>query len=123
MAMLSEHFSKKELECPCCGEAPMEESLLACLEDARVEYGRPIYIASGFRCVKHNAEIGGGKNSAHIRGTAVDPVRPAGGRALMDMIEAFWGAGFHGFGMGKRDGTDMLHFDVDVVLGTRAWMY
>lgn len=122
------HFRRSELACPCCGEFGMNPRTVERLEAARLIFGAPITIASAYRCPKYNRKIGGGKDSAHPRGTAIDPARPRGGEALAEMISAFMAAGFHGFGMGKKtskDGraTQNLHFDDDAKLGPRAWMY
>ena len=55
---LSNHFTKKEMECPCCGAMKMEEDVIQAIEAVRCEYGKPIYINSAFRCPKHNVELG-----------------------------------------------------------------
>jgi uncharacterized protein YcbK (DUF882 family) len=34
--------------------------------------GRPITVNSGYRCPKHNAEVGGASNSFHLRAYAAD---------------------------------------------------
>ena len=118
--MITPHFSRAELECHCgCGTMEMAASTLERLEAARLIYGKPITLASAYRCAKHNEAVGGKSGSPHLTGHAVDPVRPVGGASLMTMIDAFWAAGFHGFGMG--DGR--LHFDNHPILGKRAWMY
>jgi uncharacterized protein YcbK (DUF882 family) len=41
------------------------------LEYIRTDYG-PMHIASGFRCPKHNAAVGGKPNSYHLLGLAAD---------------------------------------------------
>ncbi|KKK77009.1 hypothetical protein LCGC14_2857930 [marine sediment metagenome] len=121
---LTPHFRKSELECHCgCGQAPLKKDFLDRLEAARLIYGGSITVARAYSCAKHNRKIGGGKDSAHTRGTAIDPVRPVGGAALHKMIAAFRAAGFHGFGMGLKKGKPYLHFDCDAKLGPRAWMY
>jgi len=101
----------------------MNPRTLERLEAARLIYGRAVNIASAYRCPNYNQGVGGGSNSAHLRGTAVDVARPSGGAALADIIDAFKAAGFWGYGMGKKQGTDTLHFDDDAELGRRAWMY
>ena len=45
------------------------------LNDVREEFGKPIIILSGARCEKHNAKVGGAKQSAHVEGRAVDVQR------------------------------------------------
>lgn len=42
------------------------------LEPARVAYGQPIYITSGYRCPALNAKVGGQPTSQHLRGEAAD---------------------------------------------------
>lgn len=66
------HFSHDELKCPCCGKNEMNIGFLEILENVRTEFGKPMVITSGYRCPKHNAEVGGVKGSAHLSGLAVD---------------------------------------------------
>ena len=47
------------------------ENLLQPLRDA---WGKPITINSGYRCQKHNKNVGGAKNSRHTQGMACDIV-------------------------------------------------
>ena len=42
------------------------------LEPARIKYGKPIRILSGFRCSALNTAVGGVKNSQHLCGLAAD---------------------------------------------------
>ena len=42
------------------------------LESARVAFGAPIYITSGYRCLLLNAAVGGKITSQHLRGEAAD---------------------------------------------------
>lgn len=42
------------------------------LEPARVAYGEPIYITSGYRCPALNKAVGGKPTSQHLRGEAAD---------------------------------------------------
>lgn len=116
---LTPHFTVGELACPCCGACEVDPRMIERLEAARLIYGKPITIASGYRCAQHNKEVGGSILSTHVTGHAVDPLRPIGGEKLIDMIRAFLGAGFHGFGMG----AGKLHFDDDPGPGPRSWMY
>lgn len=74
--MLSEHFSRAEMACKCCGELPengISQALLDGLEKLRADIGNePIYISSAYRCRTHNWEIGGVPNSDHMKGKAAD---------------------------------------------------
>lgn len=42
------------------------------LEPARVAFGAPIYISSGYRCPALNKAVGGKPTSQHLRGEAAD---------------------------------------------------
>ncbi len=42
------------------------------LEVVREVVKAPLIILSGYRSLKHNARVGGAKNSQHVQGTAVD---------------------------------------------------
>lgn len=53
------------MSCPCCGKGGLSVALLIVLEDIRRELDKPVTITSGARCVKHNAKVGGAKNSEH----------------------------------------------------------
>jgi uncharacterized protein YcbK (DUF882 family) len=66
------YFTKEELACPCCGKADMDETFMEKLVEVRKELNKPMVINSGYRCEKHNKEVGGSPNSAHLKGRAVD---------------------------------------------------
>ena len=72
-------FRKEEFRCKCCGQLPCEENIEALvanvLDPAREQLGMPIVVNSGYRCPKHNAEVGGVPRSQHMDCEAAD-VRP-----------------------------------------------
>jgi len=68
---LSEHFTEKELACPCCGLYIPDVSLLIALEHVRFTLG-PVTVNSSTRCDKHNKEVGGTARSRHLTGEAAD---------------------------------------------------
>jgi uncharacterized protein YcbK (DUF882 family) len=72
-ARVAPNFTAKEFACPCCGVRKVDGRLLYKLELLRVKLGnKPIKITSGYRCPKHNKEVGGAKHSQHMNGTAAD---------------------------------------------------
>ncbi|MBW1973481.1 MAG: DUF882 domain-containing protein [Deltaproteobacteria bacterium] len=71
MGNLSKNFSLYEFRCPCCG-AVVDPDLIEALQKLRDLIGLPINITSGYRCKKHNREIGGTKGSYHLKGKAAD---------------------------------------------------
>jgi len=69
---LSRNFTAHEFTCPHCGSAVVRPLLVARLEVARARIGRPIPIASGYRCPVHNIAVGGAADSQHMYGSAAD---------------------------------------------------
>jgi uncharacterized protein YcbK (DUF882 family) len=66
------NFQFSEFSCPCCGQNKMEPVFLAMIDDLREQFGAPLHVNSGYRCEKHNAEVGGKPHSMHLTGKAAD---------------------------------------------------
>ncbi|MDH5511556.1 MAG: D-Ala-D-Ala carboxypeptidase family metallohydrolase [Nitrospinota bacterium] len=84
------HFKMEEFACPCCGENKISPELVEKLEEVRVMYyRRPLVVSSGYRCDKHEAEVGG-TGANHPKGLAGDLVAPGNrkiiGQNLLDLI-------------------------------------
>jgi len=107
---LSEHFSKAELACHCCGKLIIDPALIAGLEQLRKLAARPIRIHAGYRCHLHNQDVGGVSESKHTSGMAADLDIP--GLTLQEMYElALQVPAFLSGGIGVYDGG-FLHVDV-----------
>ena len=77
-------FKEKEFACKCCGQLPLSTSsgqaprenvkalVREVLDPVREKLGMPIVVNSGYRCEKHNKDVGGVRNSQHLRGEAAD---------------------------------------------------
>ena len=50
----------------------MDERFLEILFKMRAQVDFPFLITSGFRCERHNSNVGGAKNSYHTKGLAAD---------------------------------------------------
>lgn len=75
MARLSDHFTRHELACHCCGQCNVSPRLIDALEALREKLGNvPIHVTSGCRCVSHNEAVGGVPFSRHTVGEAADIV-------------------------------------------------
>ena len=87
------HFKFEEFRCRCCGGLPpdAQENIRALVESvldpARERYGGPVTVNSGYRCAKHNREVGGVPASQHLRGEAAD-VCCTDNKRLAEIIEA-----------------------------------
>ncbi len=73
---ISENFSLREFQCPCCHAVMLHPRLAAALQRLRTARGGPVVITSGYRCARRNAEAGGVPHSRHMRGLAADIAAP-----------------------------------------------
>lgn len=112
--MLTRHFSKEEMACPCCGLCEMNPKFMNELEDYRQMVGYPITVISGMRCEAHNAAIPyAAKKSWHLVGKAAD-LKWTKDKFMMLRIAL---ACFDGVGISQ----DFLHVDLGKV--RRCWIY
>ena len=110
MGDLSQHFSRKEFACRCCGRLELDSRLVEGLEALRALAGVPVVINAGYRCPRHNQEVGGVPDSEHTRGLAADIRLP--GLSLQRIYDlAAQVPQFAEGGIGVYDG-DFLHVDV-----------
>jgi zinc D-Ala-D-Ala carboxypeptidase len=73
MGDLTQDFSVDEFSCACgCGADHISLYLVERLQVIRNALKEPMPIACGVRCEKHNREVGGVPESAHVKGFAVD---------------------------------------------------
>ncbi|RLF87747.1 peptidase M15 [Thermococci archaeon] len=105
---LIKHFSEDEFKCPCCGRCDMNPGFVFMLDTLREILGTPLVITSGFRCAKHNREIGGKENSAHLKGLAAD-ILCVNSAHRYELIKHALALGFRRIGIGK----DFIHLDYD----------
>ena len=84
------YFRMEEFKCKCCGQVDFPENIKALVENvldpAREKLGKPIVVNSGYRCPKHNLEVGGVVNSQHMKGEAAD-LCCADNKRLAEIIE------------------------------------
>lgn len=73
--LVGKNFVQADFDCQCsyssCIVTPIDEGLIAAL-DALWEIAGAFKINSGYRCVKHNKDVGGEKGSQHLLGKAAD---------------------------------------------------
>ena len=109
---LTKNFSRYEFDCPCgCGTQMVDPELAEKLQRIREVTGKKIKITSGYRCLKHNQEAGGGTNSRHRYGMAADwrlDDRSLNPVALGILAQA---AGFGGIGIYWYAGNAFCHAD------------
>lgn len=117
IALKSEHFSRAELSCKHCGKCDIQQPFLDKLELLRVKWGKPLHLASAYRCPEHNAASKGAPSSYHIRGQAVDLAwSTLSGKEKADLlrlaINVFTGIGLHKqfLHIDNRDGGQIVWF-------------
>ena len=71
---ITNNFKAREMDCKCskCSTTLIDERLIKGLQVIRDYFGKALNITSGYRCPSHNSEVGGAKNSYHMKGMAAD---------------------------------------------------
>lgn len=124
----NEYFTPGELACPCCGLMRIDGLFFMMLTRARSMSTVPFRVESCCRCERHNMEVGGKPNSAHIVSDDAG-VHACKGVDLIardslerwHIVNALIAAGFRRIGIGS--GT-LVHVDHDTDLPTpRIWTY
>lgn len=122
--VLSTHFLSTEFDCKCkyeeCTTTEVDPLLIESLELLRKATGHLI-ITSGFRCEKHNKDVGGVGGSQHLIGRAADVKGRVGlnGNMLGAMAETVPAFKTGGVGINRKD---WIHIDVRDS-GPARWVY
>lgn len=95
---------------------PMDPHFMGKLVALRRELGFPLHITSGYRCAKHNKDIGGKAASKHIMGRAVDISLTMSEPDQIRLVRAAIEHGLHGMGIAKT----FIHLDD---YSPRLWGY
>ncbi len=114
---VSLNFRKAELACPCCGLYNMDAEVIRKIQRIRSKYGG-MRINSGSRCPKHNTEVGGTDQSAHLIGVAVD-VQCANSFDRMRLLQMAFEEGVRGVGIKPM----MVHLDWAPRHRDSMWLY
>ena len=108
MGDLTANFDLEEYACKCgCGRADIKAELVNKIQEVRDILGRSIRINSGFRCSRHNGNIGASETSSHIDGWAAD-LQTKGSAARYELLTAVMQV-FDRVGIAKN----FIHVDVD----------
>ena len=108
MGDLTANFDLEEYACKCgCGRADIKTELVNKVQEVRDILGRSIRINSGFRCERHNGNIGASETSSHIGGWAAD-LQTKGSAARYELLTVIMQV-FDRVGIAKN----FNHVDVD----------
>ena len=106
---MTNYFKETELKCKCgCNQLKFDAEFKNLLNRIRTLFNKPIYITSGYRCEKHNKEVGGKPTSSHLKGIAVD-IKCDNSLDRYLLLRIFMDLGVRRIGVGK----DFLHIDSD----------
>lgn len=106
---IGKYFIAYEFMCPCCGGIKYDTKLIEILDTVREMIKTPIIITSGYRCEKHNREIGGAPQSKHILGIAADITTP--NILARDLYSIFDTILKNSGGLGYYPRKNILHID------------
>jgi len=113
------YFTIDEFKCSCCGDVVMDPDFLTMIDLSRGEAGVPFRITSGYRCRKHNTEIGGATHSAHVTGHAVD-IACSSTAHRYKIVKTLLSNGFNRVGVSAH----FIHVDNDPALPCNVmWTY
>ena len=120
------YFSEDELRCQGTGQINMNETFMERLIELREKLDKPMVISSGYRSEAHNIAIGGSKNSAHLKGCAVDVV--CSGHLAYEIVKLAMELEFSGIGV-KQNGVHakrFIHIDTmprHSITSPRPWIW
>lgn len=110
------YFTEEEMQCPCCGKSNMDTEFMFRLNKAREMANIPFVINSGYRCEKHNAEVGSTSRN-HVEGKAAD-IKCTEGWKRLRIVRALLNVGFSRLGISKT----FIHVD-SMPLNASIWVY
>lgn len=116
---MTNHRPDKRFTCPCCGKNWIDPRVPRLHRQLEEEVGETIPINSGYRCEKHNKEIGGSETSSHLKGLAWDS-KCTRSRLRWRLVGAAIRLGIDRIGIGH----DFIHLDIDRSKDPRViWVY
>lgn len=107
---LSANFQVREFICSCCGAEGIKDDMVFHLQMTHdlLPLHRVMIITSGYRCGKHNKDVGGKETSSHPKGLAVD-IKCEDSSYRFLLVAALLKVGFKRIGIGKT----FIHVDLD----------
>jgi len=110
------YFDISDFACKCCGQSQMDLDFVHKLDKAREIANTAFIINSGYRCSKHNVEIGS-VSVNHPSGHAADIACDTGPQRIK-ILTGLIQAGFKRIGIRK----DFIHVD-DMDKTASCWLY
>lgn len=95
--------------CRCCGRNEIDPRLVGIVRTIEAYVGGPVVVNSGYRCEKHNREVGGSPTSSHLKGLAADLSAPDSRTRYHLVAAAIRGVSITRIGIYKT----FVHIDID----------
>ena len=112
-------INRDKFACPCCGRNWIDHRVVAKIREIEDDVGERLHVTSGYRCERHNKEVGGSTTSSHLKGLAAD-IRCEGSRSRYRITGAAIKAGITRIGIGNG----FIHIDMDRAKSPRViWLY
>ena len=94
MLQSTKNFNVSEFACKCgCGYNRIDQRVINMAQIIRDALGVPVKVNSGCRCEKHNAKVGGVKNSKHVLGKAADLSSSKGAVEMFETVKSLYAQG------------------------------
>lgn len=106
------NFSKSEFDCKQTGDNKMRPEFMDLLQDIRNEWGKPIYINSGYRSPYHSVEAKKNRPGTHTHGIAADI--KISGPDVAKFIALCYSLGVRRFGLQQKGpfSSRFIHIDI-----------
>ena len=108
---MSKYFKPKETQCSCCGLNFMDEEFMEAIDAIREEYGAPMIVSSGYRCVNHPIEAAKRAPGPHNTGMAIDIL--CHGAEAYRLIRLALSIGMRGIGINQKGDIDQRFIHLD----------
>ncbi len=113
------YFTVEEFACKHCGKVIIDSRIVETVQRLREYLQKPVMVTSAYRCPVHNRRIGGVKNSAHVRGYALD-VKCTNSEDRERILEFLMVHVVRRIGIHPK----FIHFDIDPSKPSpRVWLY
>lgn len=104
------NFSKEEFDCKETGNNKMRPDFMRILQDIRKEYGKPMFITSGYRDPTHSVEARKKEPGTHTYGIAADIA--CHGEDAMLLFNIAYHNGVRRIGLNQKGTGRFIHLDI-----------
>lgn len=116
------YFSDDELRCQCgCDQLKFDPIVLAKLNNIRKEYGKPMYVSSGYRCPEHPIEAKKKSPGEHTTGMCVDIACNGFDAAILTKLAIEYGA--TRIGWNQKGSSRFIHLGWSSRFPSGTWTY